>query len=90
MLNILSILKGITCNTVQGAMYAFPCIILPEKAMTPVNEAADVFYAPNVEDCHKKELRTAVLWLRSRIHSSGHTWGRSVKYEEYCQKKELF
>ena len=26
-------LKGVTCNAVQGAMYAFPQIRLPEKAI---------------------------------------------------------
>ena len=39
---------GITCNTVQGAMYAFPQLHLPPKAIAKAKEngqAADVFYA---------------------------------------------
>ena len=32
-------IEGITCNEVAGAMYAFPRIYLPEKAI----EAAKVF-----------------------------------------------
>jgi len=44
----LNSIEGITCNTVQGAMYAFPRIHLPEKAVAAAAEAgqpADVFYA---------------------------------------------
>merc|ERR1719300_627408 len=44
----LNSIEGITCNTVQGAMYAFPQIHLPEKAIAAAKEAgmpADVFYA---------------------------------------------
>ena len=41
-------MEGITCNTVQGAMYAFPQLHLPPKAIAKAKEngqAADVFYA---------------------------------------------
>ena len=41
-------MPGMTCNTVQGAMYAFPQLHLPEKAIAKAKEngqAADVFYA---------------------------------------------
>ena len=51
LLDIISVLQGISCNTVQGAMYAFPCITLPEKAKAAAAEAgqpADVFYASNL------------------------------------------
>lgn len=44
----LNSIPGITCNTVQGAMYAFPQIKFPEKALAAAKEAgqpADVFYA---------------------------------------------
>jgi len=44
----LNSIEGITCNTVQGAMYAFPQIHLPEKAVAAAESAgqpADVFYA---------------------------------------------
>merc|ERR1739844_29745 len=47
----LNSIEGFTCNTVQGAMYAFPCITLPEKALAAAKEAgqpADVFYASNL------------------------------------------
>ena len=35
----LNSLDGITCNHIQGAMYAFPQIYLPDKAI----KAAQVF-----------------------------------------------
>merc|ERR1712142_872954 len=44
----LNSIEGFSCNTVQGAMYAFPQITLPEKAIVAAKEAgqsADVFYA---------------------------------------------
>jgi len=44
----LNSIPGISCNTVQGAMYAFPQIQFPEKALAAAAEAgqpADVFYA---------------------------------------------
>ena len=44
----LNSIEGITCNTVQGAMYAFPQIHLPQKAIAAAKEAgmaADAFYA---------------------------------------------
>merc|ERR1719216_318805 len=47
----LNTIPGFSCNTVQGAMYAFPQIILPEKAIQAAEEAgqaADVFYAFNL------------------------------------------
>lgn len=39
---------GMSCNTVQGAMYAFPQIMLPQKAIEAAKtagQAPDVFYA---------------------------------------------
>merc|ERR1712083_102248 len=44
----LNSIEGISCNTVQGAMYAFHQIKFPEKALAAAAEAgqpADVFYA---------------------------------------------
>lgn len=41
-------LEGFSCNTVQGAMYAFPQIRLPQKAIEAAEKAGqkpDVFYA---------------------------------------------
>ena len=41
-------MEGFTCNTVQGAMYAFPKLHLPYKAIAKAKEAGqapDVFYA---------------------------------------------
>lgn len=40
--------QGFKCNVVQGAMYAFPQIKLPPKAIEAAkkkNQAPDVFYA---------------------------------------------
>ena len=44
-------MDGFTCNTVQGAMYAFPQLHLPAKAVEAAKNAgqpADVFYAFNL------------------------------------------
>merc|ERR1712168_449547 len=44
-------IPGFSCNTVQGAMYAFPQIKFPEKAIKAAEEAgqpADVFYASHL------------------------------------------
>lgn len=30
---VLNTVPGISCNPVQGAMYSFPCITIPEKAV---------------------------------------------------------
>lgn len=30
---VLNTVQGISCNPVQGAMYSFPCITIPEKAI---------------------------------------------------------
>lgn len=41
-------IEGFTCNQVRGAMYAFPQLHLPEKAIAKAKEngqAADVYYA---------------------------------------------
>ncbi|GLT39432.1 hypothetical protein SLA2020_136230 [Shorea laevis] len=40
-------LEGVTCNKAEGAMYLFPCIHLPEKAIKAAEEAKiapDAFY----------------------------------------------
>lgn len=40
-------MKNITCNEVEGAMYAFPRIHLPDRAIEEakkVNQAPDLFY----------------------------------------------
>jgi len=47
----LNSIEGFKCNTVQGAMYAFPQISLPQKAIAAAAEAGqapDVFYAFNL------------------------------------------
>lgn len=47
----LNSIQGITCNIVQGAMYAFPQIFLPPgvvEAATQAGQPADVFYAFNL------------------------------------------
>jgi len=44
-------MEGITCNAVQGAMYAFPNIDLPKRAIEAAKEkgmAADFFYCYNL------------------------------------------
>jgi alanine transaminase len=46
-------LEGVSCNPVEGAMYAFPKISLPAKAIeaaAAVNKSADTFYALQLLD----------------------------------------
>lgn len=46
--NTLNSFEGFSCNVVQGAMYAFPQILLPPKAIEAAKKdgkPADVFYA---------------------------------------------
>lgn len=48
MVDTLNSIDGFSCNTVQGAMYAFPQFMLPPKAIEFANKeniAPDVFYA---------------------------------------------
>lgn len=43
----LNSLENVTCNKAEGAMYLFPCIKLPEKAIKAAeaaNTAPDTFY----------------------------------------------
>ena len=45
--NLFNKIDGVSCNPVQGAMYAFPKITIPEKAMEKaksLNMEPDVFY----------------------------------------------
>uniref|UniRef100_A0A667XII7 alanine transaminase n=1 Tax=Myripristis murdjan TaxID=586833 RepID=A0A667XII7_9TELE len=44
---VFNTVPGIRCNPVQGAMYTFPCITLPQKAISQAKEkglAPDMFY----------------------------------------------
>jgi alanine transaminase len=46
-------LEGVTCNKAEGAMYVFPRLHLPERAMKAagaVGMLADVFYARRLLD----------------------------------------
>lgn len=46
-------LEGITCNKAEGAMYLFPRLHLPDKAIQAakaVNAAADAYYARRLLD----------------------------------------
>lgn len=45
--NLFNSIEGISCNEVQGAMYAFPCLSLPKKAIEAAKKAGqspDAFY----------------------------------------------
>ena len=45
--NLFNKMDGVSCNPVQGAMYAFPKITIPKKAMEKaksLNMEPDVFY----------------------------------------------
>lgn len=48
---ILNTIEGVTCNEVMGAMYAFPKIDLPQKAIAKakaIGEQPDFFYCKNL------------------------------------------
>ena len=49
----LNSLEGVTCNRAEGAMYLFPCIDLPHKAIKAAEaakRAPDAFYAHRLLD----------------------------------------
>ncbi|XP_010884980.1 alanine aminotransferase 2-like isoform X1 [Esox lucius] len=54
---ILNTVPGITCNPVQGAMYSFPKISLPEKA---IKEAKALGQAPDMFYCMKMLEETGI------------------------------
>ncbi|XP_041914003.1 alanine aminotransferase 2-like isoform X1 [Alosa sapidissima] len=54
---ILNTVPGITCNPVQGAMYSFPCITLPERA---IQEAKEKGQAPDMLYCMKLLEETGI------------------------------
>ncbi|KAM9458588.1 alanine aminotransferase 2-like isoform 5-T5 [Salvelinus alpinus] len=54
---ILNTVPGITCNPVQGAMYSFPNISLPEKS---INEAKALGQAPDMFYCMKLLEETGI------------------------------
>ncbi|XP_071376631.1 alanine aminotransferase 2-like isoform X1 [Centroberyx affinis] len=54
---ILNTVPGISCNPVQGAMYSFPCITIPEKA---IKEAKEKGQAPDMFYCMKMLEETGI------------------------------
>lgn len=48
---IFSEVPGITCNPVQGAMYTFPCITLPQKAIVKAKVWSTHTLHPNLLAC---------------------------------------
>ncbi|KAK2822559.1 hypothetical protein Q5P01_022624 [Channa striata] len=54
---VLNTVQGISCNPVQGAMYSFPRIIIPEKA---VKEAMDKDQQPDMFYCMKMLEETGI------------------------------
>uniref|UniRef100_A0A672J6B3 alanine transaminase n=1 Tax=Salarias fasciatus TaxID=181472 RepID=A0A672J6B3_SALFA len=54
---VLNTVEGISCNPVQGAMYSFPRITIPEKA---VQEAAEKGQAPDMFYCMKMLEETGI------------------------------
>lgn len=50
---VLNTVQGISCNPVQGAMYSFPCITIPEKA---IKEAT-------VSPLHSYRASVTQVWL---------------------------
>lgn len=58
---VLNTVEGISCNPVQGAMYSFPCISIPEKAIKEATVSAQLRH---ITELHKTE--------RSQTHFVGH------------------
>ncbi|KAK2895135.1 alanine aminotransferase 2-like isoform X1 [Channa argus] len=54
---VLNTVQGISCNPVQGAMYSFPRLIIPEKA---VKEAKDKGQQPDMFYCMKMLEETGI------------------------------
>ncbi|KAF7222308.1 alanine aminotransferase 2-like isoform X1 [Nothobranchius furzeri] len=54
---VLNTVQGISCNPVQGAMYSFPRITIPEKA---VKEATDMGQQPDMFYCMKMLEETGI------------------------------
>lgn len=88
-------MKNITCNMTEGAMYAFPRLHLPKKAMEAARAAGK---APDVFYCLKLLEATGI----STVPGSGFgqepdTWHlrttilpREEKMEEFCNKFKEF
>ncbi|KAG7526337.1 alanine aminotransferase 2-like isoform X1 [Solea senegalensis] len=54
---VLNTVHGISCNPVQGAMYSFPRITIPEKA---IKEAEDIGQQPDMFYCMKMLEETGI------------------------------
>lgn len=54
---VLNTVPGIRCNPVQGAMYSFPCITIPEKA---IKEAMEKGQQPDMFYCMKMLEETGI------------------------------
>ncbi|XP_028283106.1 alanine aminotransferase 2-like isoform X2 [Parambassis ranga] len=54
---VLNTVQGISCNPVQGAMYSFPRITIPDKA---INEATDQGQLPDMFYCMKMLEETGI------------------------------
>ncbi|KAM6990114.1 alanine aminotransferase 2-like isoform 1-T1 [Tautogolabrus adspersus] len=54
---VLNTVQGISCNPVQGAMYSFPSITIPEKA---VKEATELGQQPDMFYCMKMLEETGI------------------------------
>lgn len=88
-------MKNVTCNMTEGAMYAFPRLHLPRKAIEAANAAGK---APDVFYCLKLLEATGI----STVPGSGFgqvsgTWHlrttilpREEKMEEFCDKFRTF
>merc|ERR1711872_1016149 len=57
----LNSIEGIHCNTVQGAMYAFPQITLPEKALEAAKEAGQPGMCSTRSICWSRRVSVSYL-----------------------------
>ncbi|KAJ8943756.1 hypothetical protein NQ318_011968 [Aromia moschata] len=78
-------IEGFSCNPVQGAMYAFPQLKLPEKAVQAAEKAgkaADAFYAFELLEATGHLYCT---WFRFRTE----TWNFPFPYNDITTNRQI-
>lgn len=88
-------MEGITCNFVEGAMYAFPKLTLPPKAIAAAKAAGK---APDAFYCLKLLEETGISTVpgsgfgqeEGTFHLRTTILPREEKMEEFCTKFENF
>ena len=78
-------LEGVTCNKTEGAMYLFPRIRLPQKAIKAA-EAAGAQYLENIQ-----QLRLEQAELSARLEAESREKAHKLlnDTEEKCRRMEI-